>query len=387
MNPFIVGLTILLLAALVGELLLGFLILQRAGGVLPARFLAGSLILHALAFSAAPLAWLLGELDGPPLPNSVVYTVLWVIAFVPALDLAFALSYPTVHPRLENRRSLLLLPFVPSLAALMVQLVILVKHYQRPVRFEDGMETFGVVGVIVFVTYVTAASLSAAIIFYRRANRANTSLERQRLRFVYRVVSVPMLATVVGFFTILIVATFAGASWNFLQGVALAIFSIFVLIPSVGTAYGLLRYQILDLKGGLRLTLSRSLVGTTFVVTFFVVSESSQIVLADRFQSALIGVLGSALVLIAIHPIQRAADRLASRTIPEPGDREKYLEFRKWEIYRATYEDVVADARITQRERRTLASLAKNLGLPTKVVKTIEAAVESERTAAARSRA
>lgn len=127
----------------------------------------------------------------------------------------------------------------------------------------------------------------------------------------------------------------------------------------------LLRDQLFDFDVKLKLGVKRTTVAGAFIAVFFVASQ-----LIEQFTTGTFGLLGGAIVagllLFAMHPLQRAAERVADATVPGAVATPAYLAFRKVEVYRAQVESSRADdGRIDERERAFLDRLRANLGLTT----------------------
>lgn len=140
------------------------------------------------------------------------------------------------------------------------------------------------------------------------------------------------------------------------------------VLLNTGPALGwflLVRYMVrahlfdadLRLQRGIR----RGVVASVFLGAFVIVAELVQDYLSDAY-GYLVGGLVAALLLLAIHPIQRMADRLAQSALPRANDPES-LARRKLEVYRAALESTLSDGNVTEKERRTLATLADQLGI------------------------
>lgn len=127
-------------------------------------------------------------------------------------------------------------------------------------------------------------------------------------------------------------------------------------------SYGILRTQLFDIDLRLKLTLSRGAVAGTFVAVFFAVAELAQSVLTDALGWAL-GGLAAGLLLFALSPLQRAAERFANAALPHASGSEEYVAARKFFVYRAALESALAEGGMSGRERSMLASLQRELGI------------------------
>lgn len=125
-------------------------------------------------------------------------------------------------------------------------------------------------------------------------------------------------------------------------------------------AYGILKTQLFDIDVKLKWTLKQSTVAGVFVAVFFVVSEGAQ----QLFQSELgpwAGLAAAGLLVSALHPIQRFAERFANKAMPKVQASPEYFAYRKMMVYRAALESALQDGEMTARERQTLRTLMVQL--------------------------
>jgi hypothetical protein len=126
-------------------------------------------------------------------------------------------------------------------------------------------------------------------------------------------------------------------------------------------SYGILRTQLFDIDLKLKWTLRRGTVATLFLLVFLVVSQ-----LIERLASEKLGYISGAaaagVMLLAINPLQKTADRLADKAMPQVKDTAEYAAFRKLEVYKAAVEELAVGG-ITPKERRALDALRTKLGV------------------------
>lgn len=144
-------------------------------------------------------------------------------------------------------------------------------------------------------------------------------------------------------------------------------------------AYGILAAQLFDIDLRIKGTISRSTVAAAFVAVFFVVTEGAKTLFEGAVGPAL-GLVAAGLLVFAIAPLHRFADRVGDRAMPHVQDTEEYRVVRKREVYRAAVESALQDGRITDRERDVLATLQEKLG----IAATEAVRIEREVAAAAR---
>ncbi len=137
-------------------------------------------------------------------------------------------------------------------------------------------------------------------------------------------------------------------------------------------AYGVLREQLFDIDIRLKWTLSRGTIAAVFLAVFFVFAQLGQNFLSDRFGWAS-GGAAAGLLLFAIAPIQRAAERLSDKAMPNvrPSD-PRYILAKKRETYRNAYATAWADGNMTPKDVRMLHQVREALGLPDQDIVAIE---------------
>lgn len=143
-------------------------------------------------------------------------------------------------------------------------------------------------------------------------------------------------------------------------------------------AYAILRYQLFDIDLRIRRGVSRALLAGVFVAVFFVVATVAESYMTSAY-GYLAGGAAAGLLLFALAPLQRAADRVASRTMPGATGTPEYVAYRKLEVYRAAVESALETGGIDARERALLDQLRAKLG----VAQADAAALETDARAAA----
>lgn len=144
---------------------------------------------------------------------------------------------------------------------------------------------------------------------------------------------------------------------------------VFVLLVT----YGILKAQLFDIDLKIKWTLKQGTVAAIFVAAFFIVSEVAQVLIEDETGSAIVGVLGAGLLVFAIAPLQRLADRFSNAAMPGVRDTEEYRLVRKRDVYRAAVESALVDGNLSEKDRGVLATLADELGLTNRDASAIQA--------------
>lgn len=123
--------------------------------------------------------------------------------------------------------------------------------------------------------------------------------------------------------------------------------------------YALLKHRLFDIDVRLRWTISRGTVAAVFLAIFFIAAQLAQNFLSESYGWMLGGVIAG-VMLFAITPIQRVAERVAIVAVPihsaTAGD-------RRIELYRLSLALALSDRKITREEERHLAKLAEELGV------------------------
>lgn len=150
------------------------------------------------------------------------------------------------------------------------------------------------------------------------------------------------------------------------------------LVFAAIVAYGILRFQLFDIDVRIKRGLRRGTLAALFVAVFFAATEVAQIVFQEQV-GAYVGVLAAAALAFALHPLQRLADRVAETAMPHVTATPQYLAYRRLEIYRETYEGLVADGSVTPKERSALDRLRATLGILEADAAALEAQVDDVR--------
>ncbi len=134
--------------------------------------------------------------------------------------------------------------------------------------------------------------------------------------------------------------------------------------------YAVLRHQLLGVDVRVRWGVSKSVLAGLFVAVFFLVAELTKWYFEDRLDAlpapldpTVLGIIAAALLLFAVSPLQRMADRFAERAVPhtEPGP--GVSAERREESYKRVLKRFLADGEVSHEEERALAELAGDLGI------------------------
>lgn len=136
----------------------------------------------------------------------------------------------------------------------------------------------------------------------------------------------------------------------------------FILFPAL-VVYGLLQGRLPGLETRARLTVRASTIAAVFVGIFLVVAE----VAGSFFQNAYgwaFGGLAAGIAIIAIHPIQRVAERVASAAVPvDRTAAAPLVHEERLSMYREQARVAWSDGNLSADERRMLDAAREHLGL------------------------
>lgn len=132
-------------------------------------------------------------------------------------------------------------------------------------------------------------------------------------------------------------------------------------LPAIALfAYAVLRHQMLGLDLGLRWTIKSGTVAAAFVGVFLVATNVAQNLFSTQW-GPLLGGVAAGVLFFALAPLQRAADRLAQRAVPDTGG--KAGASRAAETFRDAVRLALHDGAMTRAEEKHLAQIADRLGL------------------------
>ena len=142
------------------------------------------------------------------------------------------------------------------------------------------------------------------------------------------------------------------------------------------TAYGIAVYHLFDIELRLKWTLERGTMAAAFIAVFFVVSEGAATILSDRL-GTLAGLFATGLLVFALAPLQRSAERLADAALPAVQDTPEYRAYRKFQIYGEALVEAGSDGPITPVGRLALEKLRESLGLDAEEAAELESRLEA----------
>ena len=133
----------------------------------------------------------------------------------------------------------------------------------------------------------------------------------------------------------------------------------FAAVPLI--AYGILRTQLFDIDLRIRWTIKQSTLAAAVVAIVYVLSEGASRLLSNELGNVA-GLLGAAVVVFFLAPLQRFAERVAAAAMPNTHDTAEYATFRKLQVYEAAVTDALPGG-VGEKERALLRRLRDSLGI------------------------
>ena len=150
-----------------------------------------------------------------------------------------------------------------------------------------------------------------------------------------------------------------------------AVYALGTLLAVPLIAYGILRSHLFDIDLKIRWTIKQSTLATVVVTSVFLLSEG-----ADRFLSGELGnwagLLGAAVVVFFLTPLQRFAESVASAAMPNTRNTPEYATFRKMQVYEEAVSEAHTEGGISEKERALLIRLRDSLGISSSDAEAIE---------------
>jgi hypothetical protein len=127
-------------------------------------------------------------------------------------------------------------------------------------------------------------------------------------------------------------------------------------------AYGILTTQLFDIDLRVKRTIRRSTLAAMVVAIVYFVSEAADRLLSSQL-GAWPGLIAAALVVYFLTPLQRIAERVANRAMPEAVSTPEYLAYRKMQVYEAALTEALGGDGISDKERAILTRLRESLAI------------------------
>jgi hypothetical protein len=146
--------------------------------------------------------------------------------------------------------------------------------------------------------------------------------------------------------------TFAGRLFAGLWNLALPVF----------VTYAVVRHQLFDIDVRLKWTLKRGTLAALFVAVFFIVAQVAQAYLTTEY-GLLLGGISAGLLLFALTPLQRFAERVADTAMPGVKSMSEMTNPERTALYRKQAAVAWADGNVDKNERLLLDNLREHLGI------------------------
>lgn len=137
-------------------------------------------------------------------------------------------------------------------------------------------------------------------------------------------------------------------------------------------AWALLRGRLFDIDNKVRITIRASTVGAVFLGIFVIVTQVASGFFESTYGWAF-GGLAAGAALVALHPIQRVAERVATAAVPPPPAPGGLAHPDRVAAYRRVLADAYGDGTVDKTERRMLDTTRDALGLSVEDAARIEA--------------
>jgi hypothetical protein len=138
--------------------------------------------------------------------------------------------------------------------------------------------------------------------------------------------------------------------------------------------YAIVRHQLFDLDVRLKWTVKQSTIAGAFVAVFFAASEGTQAFFGDQ-GNEWVGIGAAALLVFAIAPLQRFAQRVADTAMPLTRPLGELPSSERSDLYRDQVRAAWEDGKLDRSERAMLRNLRTRLGLSADDAERIEAEI------------
>ncbi len=160
--------------------------------------------------------------------------------------------------------------------------------------------------------------------------------------------------------------------WRYLppaqkEWVGYALFVPLMCFPLV-LAYAIVKGQLFDVDLKIKIGVRRGTLAGIYVAVLVIVSQVAQNFIGEALGWATGGIV-TAILLLAMTPLQKFAHKVADTAMPDVNDTQQYRTFRKLEVYKDALEAFSVDGTLSARETAALSRLQTKLGLAEKLVR------------------
>jgi hypothetical protein len=136
-------------------------------------------------------------------------------------------------------------------------------------------------------------------------------------------------------------------------------------------AYAILRHQLLDIDVRVKWTIRRGTLAALFLAVFFIVASIAQNYLSASY-GILFGGVATGVMLFALAPLQRVAERVANTAMPDVKPVESLTGDERAALYREQLALAYGDGHVTADERVLLDHLRRRLSIDAEHAMTME---------------
>lgn len=126
--------------------------------------------------------------------------------------------------------------------------------------------------------------------------------------------------------------------------------------------FAIVRHQLFDIDLKVKFTLRASTLAAAFLAVFFVVGQLAQNFLNDAY-GLLVGGVAAGLLLFALNPLQKVAERMADKAMPGAKPVASLSHRERHSIYREQLEIAWSDGTLNRKERLQFERLRQRLDL------------------------
>jgi len=205
-----------------------------------------------------------------------------------------------------------------------------------------GGRPFPEIVILLNVLQLLVAVALAGLVAYRAARRAGETGADDRL-----------LVLIVGLGTIPTALQFLGSTIHFLWDGLITV----ILF------YGVAKYRILDLDLKVKITIRRGALGGAAGAIMLIVQQAVEQYAGSEFGESgiLVGAAVAGIALFALTPLQRFAEKLGDKAMPQVENTDAYFTYRRVELYRVALEGMMRDGHLDLKETRALVALREEL--------------------------
>lgn len=231
-----------------------------------------------------------------------------------------------------------------------------------------GQGVWGTIDLLLIDAALPFYGYAAAYAFWNARKSPDVVVRRGFRRFL-GMLAVPILA-------VLLLRLLGGPALNPVSPLAMFVGGVMGLSLPLLVTYAIVRHQLFDIDVKVRWTIKQSTLAGAFIGIFFVVSESAQTFFTDTTGATYLGIAAAGMLVFAISPLQRVAERVAHAALPEARPLGDFDKAQRIALYREQVRAAWADGRLSRDERRLLNVARDRLGLSMEEAARIENEIE-----------